>query len=738
MQAKSQTKARSLVGLLALCASCAAALLLALFSSSARAAGCANEAIRAEQGAAALALPDCRAYELVSPGSTPFLISTGEVLSGRASPAGGSLFYESTYPAEGSVTSTESWRSKRTATGWAVEGLGAQMTPMWSKSGICTPGIAVSEDLESYVLAAGGDLYRTSIFNPSGECGMPAEELVAGEPRGYSNLYLAKGNDPFALLNPVLAGGSAGNATYQAAASDLSRVVFSEDAQLTPGSPLGYNLFIWADGVVRLVGVLPNGESVPARLGAGTQEWGDYSGIYGGSQYGLAPVSHAVSTDGERVFFEANGNLYLRENAGQDPAADANCRTTTEPELACTLQLDRSFGAGEHGGGVFQFASRDGSKVFFTSDHQLKSPSSAEPGKHALYEYRVDSRELVDLTVNPAKAVADVRGFSGGSDNGSHLYFVARGALTGGEQNARGEEAQAKEPNLYLAEEGKVTYVATLSPWEESGGKDIYTWWRPKGSNLRTAWSPDGEYLLFSSVKALTDFDNSPAPGESCSPGPGCAELFLYDAKSKALSCVSCDLGGSKPVANTQVTGKTEAFRLATGSRYFSRAVLDSGQVFFETGNALSPQDVNGFGDTYEYRSGNLNLVSSGSADGASAFVDSSADGQDVFIVTAESLVRADRDGGLPSLYDARVNGGFVEPPLPPAPCGSDESCRTTGPVSPPAQTSPSTATFAGQGNVRPSRCKHGRVRRGGRCVRKANHRHSKHRNSTHGAGRSN
>src|SRR6185437_4056727 len=44
---------------------CAAMLLLAPGAGAAE--GCPNEARRLEQGAAALALPDCRAYEMVSP-----------------------------------------------------------------------------------------------------------------------------------------------------------------------------------------------------------------------------------------------------------------------------------------------------------------------------------------------------------------------------------------------------------------------------------------------------------------------------------------------------------------------------------------------------------------------------------------------------------------------------------------------------------------------------------------------
>ncbi len=739
MRASSRYPAAALAGMLVLCALCAALLLAAFLAPSVRAAPCPNEAIRAEQAPAALALSDCRAYELASPGSTPSLskLSTLDFGGGKASPDGEAISYFSRYPAEGSRTSSETWLSRRTASGWTVESLDPQLTPTPTEDAICQPGVALSEALDAFLLSAGGDL-ESVVVDASGECGVPSEELVPQEPRGYANLYLRRGSSPYTLVNPAPVGVTPANATFQAASSDLSRVVFSETATLTPDSISGSNLFEWADGTVRAIGILPSGAHVPAKLGAATRDWGDDE--LGGPLLGLAPVSHAVSTDGERVFFEANGNLYLRENAGQAPAAVANCRTTTEIGLACTLQLDRSLGAGSDGGGVFQFASRDGDRVFFISDHALTFPASAQAGKPDLYEYDVSANKLTNLTAVGSSEAANVRGFSAGSDDGSHLYFVARGVLTGSEQNDQGATALPGQPNLYLARDGELTYVATLSTWEAVpiGGKDQHDWWETaqigaEFGHLKTAWSPSGGYLLFSSRKPLTGFDNAPAEPGLCG-GENCEELFLYDAESEDLSCVSCDPGDSRPVAHTRLVERAEFLRFAPGPRYAARAVLDSGQVFFETQNSLTPQDVNDFQDVYEYRSGDLSLISSGTAKGGSAFVDASADGRDVFFITPEALVRADRDR-LPSIYDARVNGGFAEPPPPSSPCDGAETCRSPGPA-PPAS-APVTPAFTGPGNVRPRPCKRGYVRRKGRCVKKAK-RHHKHRSASHRSGRGN
>ncbi len=649
---------------------------------------------------------------------------------GKASPAGNALSYFSRYPAEGSQVGGQTWLSARTADGWVVEGLEPQMTTRSSLNGRCEPGVALSEDLDAFILAAGGELYSSPAPNPNGECEKPEEELVPGEPRGYSNLYLHE-NGSYSLLNSPPSETIPGNATYQAASNDLSRVVFTEDAQLTPGSTSGSNLFEWADGIMRFVAMLPNGEATEGDLAASYINFGGEIGPEGKPTAGLAPVSHAVSADGERVFFEANGSLYLRENAGQAPAADGNCNTTSETELACTLRLDKSFGEGENGGGVFLFASRDGSRVFFVDDHKLTSPSSAEAGKPALYEYRVETREIVDLTVNPAKAVANVRGFSGGSDDGSRLYFVARGIITGSEENGQGEKAQAGQPNLYLVREGVLTYVATLSPWEEKfgiGGKDASDWWEPgpERSDLKTAWSPSGRYLLFSSHKSLTGFDNTPAEPGLCKNRPACEELFLYDADAGDLNCLSCDPGGANPVENSKLEERLEFTRFGPGPRYAPRVVLDSGQVFFETVNPLAGGDVNGFQDVYEFHAGSFRLISSGTAAGGSTFVDASIDGSDVFFITPDPLVGRDRDGSSPSIYDARIEGGFAEPPPPPEPCNGEDSCRAGGAATAPPASPSATATFAGSGNVKVKPCKRGKVRRGEKCVKKK-HRHHRH-----------
>ena len=693
------------------------ALLLACLTAqpAAAAGGCANEAIRAEQGAAALALPDCRAYELVSPGSTPLADSTGAVRFGvRAADDGNAMAYFSYYPYQGAQSSGWFFRARRGAAGWSLEAMSPQVLPGAATKVICeATELNYSEDLSASVLRIGRDIKQE--FPGNSFCAQPEEKVVPDEPRGFANLLRrAAPGAPYELVNLTPPETSAANAQFQDASDDLSRIVFGEEAQLTPGAPLGYNLYMWLDGALRLVSFLPDGTPVRGDLTGATQHRvaSGPDPEVGGTYTGTAPITNAVSSDGERVFFYANGNLYLRENAGRPPTAAGPC-SELEPENACTLQVDSSRGPGNSGGGVFQYASADGRRVFFTAESQLTFPSSAAAGKPALYEYDVEARTIVDRTRGGTGA-ADVRGFSGAAEDASRLYFVAKGALTGAQENDRDEVAQSGQPNLYLLEDGALTFVATLDPtsdrsaWSyeltpEAGEAPEFS----AGSTWATRTSPDGRYFAFNSTRGLTG-------------GPdGTRQVFLYDAVSGTLSCASCLPGGGAPSGPSEIPPPISTTE-AEAPGYLPRSLTDQGQLFFTTTQSLLPADSDGAADVYENRLGELRLISDGASAGPSFFFDASVGGGDVFFATSDALVRSDTDNAL-TLYDARVGGGFAEPPVPAPPCTVGESCRSAGSGAPPTGTL-TTPFHTGPGNVaRAKGCKRGKVKRKGRCVKKNN-----------------
>lgn len=693
--------------------------------------GCPNEAVREEQGPAALALPDCRGYEMVSPpGSIPN--QTEHYVS---APDGERIGYESWSPPPGSGSESRLVLAERGPGGWSARLVTPPQGGEHTEGSACSPAVYYSVDLENLVLLDG---QRGDEQSSVPVCEGDDPPLVSGEPRGVENLFLGSvGGSSYELLDRLPEGSAvAENAELRDTTPDLSDVLFEEDAPLTSEAPAGENLYEWAGGVVRLVTVLPNGTAVNGKL-AGLFEGYDSS------------FTHAVSDDGERVFFYAGGNLYVRLNATMPQSRTGGCG---EPERACTVQVDASeAGSGLiGGGGVFVDADEEGSRVVFADSRVLTSGAPSSESKPVLYEYDVETGVLADVTT-PASGPAGVLGYSGSSEDGSYLYFVATSVLSGRQTNSQGARAVNGEPNLYLRHGGTTTFIATLEkePTEEETSKSV-AWidsddWTPVNvaRSIFTGVSPDGQYFVFSSVVPLTGHGNRAAEPYECETEQGsCSELFLYDAGDNQLSCVSCGPEGEQPTGPTtalqprSVTGNhSTKSGEAEGPYYWPRSVLDDGRIFFDTATPLVPQATNGESNVYEYEEGRVYLISSGSAVGASTFMDASASGEDVFFGTSQSLVRTDTDGGL-SLYDARVAGGVpqsVESSGEPPACTSVEGCRP--PLSePPVQPFVGSVALAGQGNVTSSVpvkkptseakdekavCRKGSTRRRGKCVKR-------------------
>ena len=156
---------------------------------------------------------------------------------------------------------------------------------------------------------------------------------------------------------------------------------------------------------------------------------------------------------------------------------------------------------------------------------------------------------------------------------------------------------------------------------------------------------------------------------------------------------------------------------------YQPRFLSDSGRLFFDSNDALVPQDVNGTQDVYEYepvgvggcsaasatfgeRSGGcVGLISSGSSSEESAFLDASETGGDVFFLTSARLASQDYDNAL-DVYDAHECSVAVAcyPPAPVSPpaCTTGDACKAAPTPQPSIFGSPSSATFSGAGNVGP------------------------------------
>jgi hypothetical protein len=177
----------------------------------------------------------------------------------------------------------------------------------------------------------------------------------------------------------------------------------------------------------------------------------------------------------------------------------------------------------------------------------------------------------------------------------------------------------------------------------------------------------------------------------------GNSELYVYDEDRGTLTCASCPHNGTAVTMGVQHQAHAEnGFDITAGRapRFFS----DNGRyVFFNTTEALVAQDTNGLTDAYEYdtQTGKLSLLSPGTGEDGTWFVQSSPDGRDVFLVTRQQLSRWDPDN-LVDLYDARAGGGLPGPPAAPVPCEGDE-CQGTPSAVPGFNTA---SGFEGLGNL--------------------------------------
>ncbi len=495
------------------------------------------------------------------------------------------------------------------------------------------------------------------------------------------------------------------------ASEDLGHIVLRSRAELVPGTSHG--LYEWNAGALSPVSVLPGGEPVA-------------EGVE--SSLGLKDLAarRAISSDGSRVVWGAAGNLYLRDTSRGE-----------------TLQLDAAACGGcESGGGRFQIASSDGSRIFFTDQKQLSEGSGANPEKEAdLYECKVPpgklACELSDLTPPHGEEGANVQGgVLGASEDGSYVYFVAKGVLSEA-ANSRGQHAIAKEANLYLSHDGARSFIATLSGGDEHD-------WEEAPARQPTRVSKDGRFLELMSQASLTGYDN-----RDLATRHPVAEVYLYDATTGRLSCASCNPSATRPtgieylklepgsgglvggprgiwpasaLVGANVPGWT-AIDTSPFSRYQPRYLADSGRLFFNTAAALVPQDSNGTQDVYQYeppgvgscsesdptfsaRSGGcVSLISSGRSTQESAFLDASESGDDVFFLTSAKLSPLDVDPSA-DVYDAHVctdaSPCITFPDVQSPPCTTEASCKASPTPQPQIFGAPASATFSGPPNPAP------------------------------------
>jgi hypothetical protein len=712
-------------------------------------------------------LPDGRAFELVSPPNKFGGLIKGIGGSGVVQAAGDGtrIAYSATSPLEPSVEANAGEApalSVRGGTGWSTREI---MPPDYPKTG---PQVTGSFGLENRAFSS--DLSH-SVVNPFEEEPLLSPEAserapylrdlndvpcLITETTCYTPLATAKGE--FANVTSgikfggeVLTGiGVFGEVLVVGATSDLSHVVLKSGVPLKAGLT-GEGLYEWSKEAkppdnLQLVSLLPGeatGSGAPGHLGANIN--------------GKENVRHAISNDGSRIVWSTSGSLkhlYVRD--------------TTRGE---TLQLDtpeEGFKPETEPQPVFQTANANGSMVFFTDEQKLTKDSTASAGKPDLYVCQIGPEgsegklacKLKDLTgekvVKNPKESAAVQGLVlEASEDGSYVYFVADGVLSGA-RNAQKEEAApgscgeypplAATCNLYVdhyngTEWEEPTFIAPLSSddgpdWGalSSGNGRLESGAAIRLKRLTSRVAPKGKYLAFMSDRRLTGYDNtdmSPSAG-----GAADEEVFLYSVSTNRVVCASCNRDGQRPhgvfdpgfheigpselVVDRQsnwagrwlaanVPGWTEVN--GASALHQSRYLSDSGRLFFNSSDALVPADTNLTEDVYQYEpngvgscsapSGCVALISSGKSPEESGFLDASENGGDVFFLTTANVVPQDVDQSF-DVYDAHEctsESPCLAPPSTRPPCDTSASCQGA-PAQQTTSATPASATFSGSGNI--------------------------------------
>jgi len=653
------------------------AVMCSLFPSVVRA-QCTNESLRS--GRSAL-LPDCRAYEMVTPPD----LDGGEIWSIETiayrdamfptellGPSGDSVLYmlqgsPLKVPEHPSGT-FDLYEARRSTTGWNTV---RRLNPSGDQAVFPEAG-GVSPD----------HLYHFTEVSNLGihEGGSLAVGAYVSKPDG-SFEYIgigSQGVEPRALGRFIsVAGDHIIFATGESIAGWCSGVPPCEAKQLEPdAAPTGtaaiYDRSV--AGPTHVISLLPNNQTPAA---------------------GEDATYQGASPDGSMVAFTIGGTLYVRVN---------NAETK---EVAS--------------GSTYAGISEDGDRLFFVEGGNIK-------------RFDITSGATTAINTSADAAIVNI------SADGSRVYFVSPSLLDGskgtiGEPNLYVWTAGGVTTFIGTLAASDVAGVPGLTTWTShvvAPQSSSNPQFGPGSDPSRS--TPNGEFFVFESAAELTS-----------DPNGGHTEIYWYNVSTGQLRCISCNqlglpvedarledvnfLKASIPIHNLSEDGNTVLFE--------TREALVSQDV--DSSNDIYEWSRNSQGDA------SLHLISAGDSAqyflpeffGGGALEDDllfgvTPNGSDVLFSSRTPLLQSAGGSGVPALYDARVNGGFREP----ISTKCLEACQATGQV--PVLPGSASSNLRGTGNVKKRHCTHrnARASKRGKCRRRHKAHATHRRHKSQGVGR--
>ncbi len=622
---------------------------------------CSNESLRSEL--ASSALPDCRAYEMVTPsykeGYPLYALgysNNGEkvILYTLANLAG-------TVGAGDAAILGNLYAAERTPAGWKLSPLNPPSTKFGAQRAVAVEAesgetlweqsLLGSSSLDLYTRSAAGSFSRVGPLDPpEGFDRVIATSIdfrhIVSEARVSSNDW------PFDKTV-----GSVGSIYEYSGTEDLTPILIGVEGEKNSSQLIGL---------------------------CGTELGGGPSA----SKY------NAISRLGEVIFFTVAPIGRFGCEAVAPPKAEIYARlngSLISPEPATTVHISASeCSCGEESGKNFEGASENGEKVFFTSTQKLTSEASAVDGTASgdadkgsgcaamlagnggcnLYEY--DFSAEPNQRLRTVSEGGEVLGVSAIAENGQRVYYVSRNDLHDAGTNEYGQAPQNEQPNLYVYDvaSNKTHFIATL------GARDELMWQRAFAHPTNLAGEGGGFFLFASSASGLTPDDQTSQ-----------TQLFEYDAVSEELVRVTKGEDGYNEDGNGVTVGVESSsiwlnkLTLGAGSDLKVRTnnvnlAADGKTVVFETQGQLSSRATSAQQNCtsiYEFHTngplsaGTVSLLSDGrdvqlykGVICGPEFQKMDANGANVLFFTADPLLPQDTDGVQEDIYDARVDGGIA------------------------------------------------------------------------------
>ena len=720
---------------------------------------CPNEQVRQESNTNpdtgqpySLGLPECRAYEMVSPlekQDHDALTIAGPPPSVPVSPGGNGIGWVS----QGDYAGTENYQGRsskpvnpyvagRTASGWITRSAYPPSSLIEEPWGFGVAGV-FSPDLTGEA-ACGTATVTSGEDGPTIGCALREPDgSWVGTP-GYTEL---SGNTFFA--NEVMAGASSNladeifyaNQGVHFLSADTSNSAQTCETSTEEAAHCGGIYEVTGVGTkspaLQLVDVDNNGTMIGP-----TKDSGLGAGKTINAEKEVGNDYQAISADGSLIYFTATptaSNGFGSSANVQTVFARVDGTSTVDISNPSLSECTRCIQEAEEGKpesseaqtALFQGASADGSKVFFTTKQQLVNGDT--DSSTDLYEYDFDNspgRRIVQVSAGglgdlTPGAGAGVGGVVSISEDGSHVYFEAGGVLTS-LPNGLGQTAKAGSPNLYAydTDTGETKFVATLSTADPELYSNLANAPHAEEGEHFAQTTPVGRYLVFDTYAKLIPTGPEADTGEA-------QQVYRYDFQTGDLVRVSIShdgfgSNGNAPGYNAVIGSESaESYGASATVNDVNRSISETGEtIAFTTAEQLQSTDVAGGANkscsnvalndgpgcnVYEWHEcphsrcedgahGEVNMISDGQDPGGAVNAGMSATGSDIFFQTRTQLVGQDTDS-LGDIYDARIGGGFPAPS--PEPSCSGEACQGSA-SSPPAFGASGTASFAGGGNATP------------------------------------